>query len=63
MDKMKKYFTAHPNYNSSIHVCVGLGIAWLISLSWSYTTVAVVLGIIFIVIGIAGHVYAMLAKQ
>ena len=63
MDKMNKYFAAHPTCNSLTHVCVGLGIAWLISLSWSNTTVALVLGIIFIVIGIAGHVYAWLAKQ
>ena len=63
MDKMKKYFTEHPNYNSLIHVFVGLGIAWLISLSWGYSVVSLVLGIIFIVAGIAGHVYPLFAKK
>ena len=62
MEKIKKYFAEHVLYNSMVHVCIGLGIAWLISLSWSYTVVALVLGIIFIVIGIAGHIYALLAK-
>ena len=63
MGKMKSYFAAHPNCNSSVHVSVGLGIAWLISLAWYYSTVALVLGIVFLVIGIAGHVYAQFAKQ
>jgi len=63
MDKINKYFAAHPNFTCLIHVSVGLGIAWLISLAWSYSTIALVLGIVFLVIGIAGHIYALLAKQ
>jgi len=62
MEKMNKYFAEHPKYNSMVHVSVGLGIAWLISLGWSYSVVALVLGIIFIVIGIAGHIYPLCAK-
>ena len=62
MKKLNKYFAEHVNYNSMVHVCVGLGIAWLISLTWSYSVVALVLGIVFIVIGIVGHVYPLFAK-
>ncbi|MBA7474218.1 hypothetical protein ES707_09566 [subsurface metagenome] len=63
MCKMSQYFAEHANYNSCVHVCVGLGIAWLISLAWGYSVLPLVLGIVFIVIGIAGHIYPLLAKQ
>jgi len=63
MEKLKSYFTAHPNYNSGVHVFVGLGIAWLISLAWSCSVVALVLGIVFLVAGIVGHIYPLCAKQ
>ena len=63
MGKMESYFTAHPNYNSLIHVSVGLGIAWLISLAWHCSIVALVLGIVFLVAGIVGHIYPLFAKQ
>ena len=63
MDKINKYFSEHVNYTSMVHVCLGLGIAWLISLSWSYAVVALVLGIVFLVIGIIGHIYPLLAKK
>jgi len=63
MGKIESYFAAHPTYNSLIHVSVGLGIAWLISLAWHCSTVALVLGIVFLVAGIAGHIYAQFAKQ
>jgi len=62
MDKINKYFSEHVVYNSMIHGSVGLGIAWLISLAWGYSVVALVLGIIFLVIGIAGHIYPLFAK-
>ena len=62
MEKINKYFAEHVNYTSMVHICLGLGIAWLISLGWSYSVVALVLGIIFIVIGIAGHIYPLFAK-
>jgi len=60
--KINKYFAEHAFYNSLIHVCVGLGIAWLISLAWGYSVVALILGIIFIVIGIDGYIYPLFAK-
>ena len=63
MEKITKYFTEHVNYNSLVHVCVGLGIAWLISLAWYCSIVALVLGIVFLVAGIAGHIYPLFAKQ
>ncbi|MFC1992791.1 hypothetical protein ACFLV3_03155 [Chloroflexota bacterium] len=63
MGEMNEYFAAHPMSNSGIHVSIGLGIAWLVSLSWASSTVALVLGIIFLVIGIGGHIYPLFAKQ
>jgi len=63
MGKINEYFTKHSFFNSLVHVSVGLGIAWLISLAWSYSVVALVLGIIFIVAGIVGHFYPLFAKQ
>ncbi len=63
MEKMSKYFAEHARFNSCVHVCVGLGIAWLVSLAWSCSIVALVLGIVFLVAGIAGHIYAQFAKQ
>ena len=62
-DKMKKYFAEHVNYTSWVHVSVGLGIAWMISRAWSSSTVALILGIIFIVIGTTGHIYPLFAKK
>ena len=64
MEKMKKYFAEHPSFNSCVHVCAGLGIAWLLSLIWQgCSTLSLVLGIVFLVLGIAGHIYPLFAKQ
>ena len=63
MGKIGKYFAEHVNFNSGVHVCVGLGIAWLISLAWYCSIVALVLGIVFLVAGIVGHIYPLFAKQ
>jgi len=64
MGKMKEYFAKHTNYNACVHVSVGLGIAWLLSLIWQgCSVISLVLGIVFIVIGIVGHIYAQFAKQ
>ncbi len=63
MDKLNKYFTKHPSYNSLIHVFIGLGIAWLISLSWGYSVLPLILGIVFIIAGIIGHVYPLFTKE
>ena len=63
MGKINEYFAKHTFYNSWIHVCIGLGIAWLISLVWYCSTVALVLGIVFLVAGIVGHIYPLFAKE
>ena len=63
MGKIDEYFAKHIAFNSLTHLLTGLGIAWLVSLAWHYATVALVLGIVFLVAGIAGHIYAQLAKQ
>ena len=64
MQKIDKYFAEHVNFNSLVHVCVGLGIAWLLSLIWQgCSVISLVLGIVFLVLGIAGHIYPLFAKQ
>ena len=64
MGKMNEYFAKHPSFNSLIHVFVGLGIAWLLSLLWQgCSLISLVLGIVFLVAGIVGHIYPLCAKQ
>jgi hypothetical protein len=63
MGKMDEYFAKHSICNALPHLSTGLGIAWLVSLAWYCSTVALVLGIVFLVAGIAGHIYAQFAKQ
>ena len=64
MGKINKYMAEHVNYNACVHVCVGLGIAWLLSLIWQgYSVLSLVLGIVFLAAGIAGHIYPLFAKQ
>ncbi len=64
MEKINKYFAEHVNYNSLVHVFVGLGIAWLLSLIWQgCSVISLVLGIVFLVAGIIGHIYPLFAKQ
>ena len=64
MGKINKYFSEHTFFNSWVHVFVGLGIAWLLSLAWQgYSALSLVLGIVFLAIGIAGHIYPLLARQ
>ncbi len=64
MGKLNKYFSEHVNFNSCVHVSVGLGIAWLLCLIWQgYSVISLVLGIVFLVAGIAGHVYAYVASR
>ncbi len=64
MEKLNKYFSEHVSFNSGVHVCVGLGIAWLLSLIWQgCSVISLVLGIVFLVLGIAGHIYPLFAKQ
>ena len=63
MGKMNDYLAKHSSFNAGTHLFAGLGIAWLVSLVWYCSTVALVLGIVFLVAGVAGHIYALLAKQ
>ena len=63
MGKMDEYFAKHSSFNAGTHLFMGLGIAWLVSLAWHCSIVALVLGIVFLVGGIAGHIYARFAKQ
>ena len=63
MEKINKYFAEHVSFNSLVHVCIGLGIAWLVSLAWHCSIVALVLGIVFLVAGIIGHIYPLFVKK
>ncbi len=63
MGKINEYFAKHSTCNALTHLSMGLGIAWLVSLAWYCSIVALVLGIVFLVAGVAGHIYALLAKQ
>ncbi len=64
MGKMDEYFAKHSTCNALTHLSMGLGIAWLLSLIWQgYSAISLVLGIVFLAIGIVGHIYAQFAKQ
>ena len=63
MKKIMKYWAEHANYNGWHHLCAGLGIAWLVSLSWHYSIVALVLGIVFLVGVIADIIYVYSASR
>ena len=64
MKKMDKWESEHVNWSGTIHVFIGLGIAWLLSLIWQgYSLISLVLGIVFLVAGIAGLIYPLFAKQ
>ncbi len=52
------YFAEHVNFNALAHIFAGLGIAWLVSLSWHYAIPPLVAGAIFLVASIAMHVHA-----
>lgn len=63
MAKLDKWFEQHVGFAIGLHFFSGLGIAWLISLAWHYSLISLVLGIVFTVIGITGHLYARAASQ
>jgi len=63
MKKIDKWEAEHVNWSGTIHVFIGLGIAWLISLAWHCSIIALVLGIVFLVAGIVGLIYPLFAKQ
>ena len=58
MTKIEEVWAKHPSFCAGVHFFGGLGIAWLVSLAWHYSIVALVLGIVFSVTSIAGRVYA-----
>ena len=63
MGKADEYFNKHVGFAIGVHFISGLGIAWLLSLIWHYSLISLVLGVVFVVAGIAGHLYARFAKQ
>ena len=64
MGKINEYFAKHTSFNSGVHLCIGAGIAWLLSLIWQgCSVISLVLGIVFLAAGIAGHIYPLFAKQ
>ena len=59
-----KYHGEHINRTNWIPICMGLGGAWLLSLIWGgYSLISLVLGIVFFVAGIAGHIYIYFASR
>ena len=64
MKKIDKWEAEHVNWSGTIHVFLGLGIAWLLSLIWQgCSLISLVLGIVFLLAGIAGLIYPLFAKQ
>jgi len=53
------YFAEHVTFNAVAHLFAGLGIAWLISLSWHYAMPPLVAGAIFLIASIAMHIHAI----
>ena len=63
MKKMDKWEAEHVNWSGTIHVFIGLGIAWLISLAWYYALPVLIAGIVCLVAGIIGLIYPLLTKE
>jgi len=63
MEKMNRWEAQHVNWSGTIHVFIGLGMAWLISLAWYYSLIPLILGIVFLVAGIIGLIYPLFAKR
>ena len=64
MGKVEEWEAKHVNWSGTIHVFLGLGIAWLLSLIWQgYSLISLVLGIVCLVAGIIGLIYALFTKQ
>jgi hypothetical protein len=54
--KLLKYMAAHPEYNSAVHLVIGIGIGILVT----YPLIGahpVRWGALFLVLGLAGHFY------
>ena len=63
MEKRTKWCHEHINWCCWGHVFAGLGVAWLISLAWHYSLVALVLGIVFLVAWLVVFMISLFAKQ
>ena len=63
MGKENRYMAKHVEFNSCIHICMGLGIAWVVSLSWAWTLHSLILGCAFLAVGVGGHIYACVAGR
>ena len=61
--EIREYYDGHVSFAIGVHFFSGLGIAWLVSLIWAYSLISLVLGIVFLVVGITGGVYAHFAKR
>ena len=61
--KINAYYAKHVGFAIGVHFFSGLGIAWLLSLIWHYSLISLVLGIVFVVAGITGGLYAHFAKR
>ena len=60
MGDITTYWAAHVNLAIGVHFFSGLGIAWLVSLAWHRSRIALVLGIVCLLVGIIGRVYAQI---
>ena len=57
-----KYFTKHIEYNSAVHVLIGIGIGALLTYPVAGSH-PVRFGVVFLVLGILGHVWAATHKD
>ena len=63
MGKVDEYYAKHVGFAIGVHFFSGLGIAWLLSLIWHYSLISLVLGVVFVAVGITGRLYAQFTKQ
>lgn len=59
---IKKYLSAHPYYNATIHTIAGIGIGALLTYPF-FGTHPVKWGISLIAVGILGHLYPLMSKK
>lgn len=62
LKKLSKYFSQHPYYNSATHVLIGIGIGILITYPL-VTTHPLRWGLGFLVLGLLGHLYPLIAEK
>jgi len=56
------YFSEHVCLNAFAHVFAGLGIAWLVSLYWYYSTPVLLAGVLCLVVWIALEIHALASE-